>query len=98
MIFQNAAKSVTAARRRLAAAVPRATFGPGSHGSPRLPRVLFVNDLWGYGTVTMAMAVAERLEGQVVSVFAGMGPGFELARRAPFDCLVAADTMASPTP
>jgi hypothetical protein len=62
----------------------------------RLPRILFVNDLWGYGTVTMAMAVAEELQERAVSRFAGQGPGFELARRGCFDDLLRVDTMADP--
>lgn len=61
------------------------------------PSVLFVNDLWGYGTVTMARAVADELEGEAERVFAGDGPGFELARRATsFDRLLQVDTMADP--
>jgi hypothetical protein len=63
----------------------------------RPPHILFVNDLWGYGTVTMAMAVASELEGRATCLFAGQGPGFELARRAIcFDALLATDTMAEP--
>jgi hypothetical protein len=62
------------------------------------PRVLFVNDLWGYGTVTMAMAVAEELEGRATRLFAGKGPGFELARQGCFEELMMADTMAHPIP
>jgi hypothetical protein len=64
----------------------------------RPPRVLFVTDLWGYGTTTMAMAIAEELEGQTTRIFAGMGPGFELARRSSFEGLVPVDTMADPMP
>jgi hypothetical protein len=60
----------------------------------RLPRVLFVNDLWGYGTVTMAMAVADELAGHAVCQFAGVGPGFELARKGSFDKVLRVDTMA----
>jgi hypothetical protein len=62
----------------------------------QLPGILFVNDLWGYGTVTMAMAVAEELEGRAIRLFAGQGPGFELARRACFDDLLMVDTMTDP--
>ncbi len=78
------------------------TMSPTSQHRPgrdlsRPPRVLFVNDLWGYGTVTMAMAVAGELEGRATCRFAGQGPGFELARRAEcFDALLAADTMTEP--
>jgi hypothetical protein len=61
------------------------------------PRVLFVTDLWGYGSVTMAMAIAEELEGRATRLFAGTGPRFELARRAAvFDRLVPVDTTANP--
>jgi hypothetical protein len=60
------------------------------------PRVLFVNDLWGYGTVTMAMAVAAALEGRAIRTFAGQGPGFDLAGRDGFDETLRADTMAEP--
>lgn len=60
----------------------------------RRPSILFVNDLWGYGTVTMAMAVAEALEGRATRTFAGEGPGFVLASRGPFDGLLQTDTMA----
>jgi hypothetical protein len=55
------------------------------------PRVLFVNDLWGYGTVTVAMAIADELDG-CTRLFAGKGPGFELARRSSFDGLERLDT------
>lgn len=55
------------------------------------PRVLFVNDLWGYGTVTVAMAIADELS-DCTCLFAGQGPGFELARRSSFDGLERLDT------
>ncbi|TMC13569.1 MAG: hypothetical protein E6J41_00090 [Chloroflexi bacterium] len=61
-----------------------------------MPRILFVNDLWGYGTVTMAMAVAEELRERAICRFAGRGPGYELARRDCFDDLLRVDTMADP--
>jgi hypothetical protein len=98
MVLEKASHGVTAARRRLAAVMPAAGRGGGSASGERPPRVLFVNDLWGYGTVTMAMAIADELDGQATRIFAGMGPGFELARRSPFEGLVAADTMADPLP
>lgn len=60
------------------------------------PRVLFVNDLWGYGTATMAMTIAAELEGWATRLFAGMGPGFELARRADFEGLLPVDSMTEP--
>src|SRR5262245_50365439 len=85
---------MAAGRRRLWAG----SRGGGAACDRRRPRVLFVNDLWGYGTVTMAMAVAEELEGRATRIFAGFGPGFELARRSSFDGLIAIDTMADPLP
>jgi len=66
----------------------------GQHDGGRPPTILFVNDLWGYGTVTMALAVAEELEGRAVRRFAGFGPGFELARRACFERLLHVNTMS----
>jgi hypothetical protein len=78
--------------------LPAAGGGGGSARGERLPRVLFVNDLWGYGTVTMGLSIADELEGQATRIFAGMGAGFELARGASFDGLVAANTMAEPLP
>jgi hypothetical protein len=98
MMLKKASRGVTAARRRLAAVMPAAGRGGGPASGQRPPRVLFVNDLWGYGTVTMAMAIADELEGQATRIFAGMGPGFELARRSSFEGLVPADTMADPLP
>jgi hypothetical protein len=90
-------RAATAARRRIAAAMrPVRHESYASGGRP--PRILFVNDLWGYGTVTMSMAIAEELEGRATRIFAGMGPGFELARRSSFDGLVPVDTMADPLP
>jgi hypothetical protein len=59
-----------------------------------MPKVLFVDDQWGYGPVTMALAIAEELEGRVTRLFAGQGPSFDLARRGCFDRLVQTDTMA----
>jgi hypothetical protein len=60
--------------------------------------VLFVNDLWGYGTVSIVLAIAAELEGRAVRRFAGRGPGFDLARRFPFEGWIETDTMAaSPT-
>jgi UDP:flavonoid glycosyltransferase YjiC (YdhE family) len=73
--------------------VPSSSF---QRSSGRRPRILFVNDLWGYGTVTMAMAVAEQLHDRAICRFAGQGPGFELARRDCFDDLLRGDTMAEP--
>jgi hypothetical protein len=98
MMLERASLGVTGARRGLGGTVPAAGRAVGSAYGKRLPRVLFVNDLWGYGSVTMGMAVADELEGRAARIFAGMGPGFELARRAPFEGLVAADTMADPLP
>lgn len=60
------------------------------------PAVLFTPDLWGYGTFTMAMAIAEGLEGSATRIFAGTGPSFELARRSSFDGRTAVNTMADP--
>jgi hypothetical protein len=97
-MLEKATTRATAARRRLAAALSGVRMGTEPPAGRRQPRVLFVNDLWGYGTVTIAMAVAEEMEGRAIRIFAGMGPGFELARRSPFDGLVAVDTMATPTP
>ncbi len=74
--------------------LPGSSAGGGGHEPP--PQVLFVTDLWGYGTTTMAMTVAEEMDGRAVRLFAGMGPGFELARRSSFDRLLAVDTMAEP--
>jgi hypothetical protein len=97
MILDKVRRSVVAARRRSSPAGRRP--GPGGASPPRPARVLFVNDLWGYGTVTMATAIAEDLADRgIARLFAGMGPGFELARRGPFDGLVLADTMAAPMP
>jgi hypothetical protein len=67
---------------------------PSPAGSGGRPRILFVNDLWGYGTVTMAMAVAEELQSKAYCQFAGTGPGYELARRGCFHDLLRIDTMA----
>jgi hypothetical protein len=69
--------------------------GPGARGDPW---ALFVNDQWGYGSVTTAIVIADELEGRVGRMFAGSGPGFELARRSGFDRLVQADTMAETVP
>lgn len=64
-----------------------------------MSRALFVSDQWGYGTTTIAMAVAQELEGLATRLFAGEGTGFDLARRSSFDELVATDTMAAdPSP
>jgi len=63
----------------------------------RRPSILFVNDLWGYGTVTMAMAVAEELgkrAHRAHRTFAGEGPGYDLASRGPFDRFLETNTMA----
>jgi len=62
------------------------------------PWVLFVNDQWGYGSVTTAIVIADELEAKAGRSFAGMGPGFELARRSGFDTLVRTDTMADAVP
>jgi hypothetical protein len=97
-MLERASQGAARARRKFAATVPAAGRGGGTAYGERPPRVLFVNDLWGYGTVTMGMAIADELEGRATRIFAGMGAGFELARRAPFDGLVAADTMADPLP
>jgi hypothetical protein len=99
-MLEKTAQRLLAARRRLRPGSP-ALAGPRSrrpavHEPP--PRVLFVNDLWGYGTVTMAMVVADALEGHATRLFAGMGPGLELARRSSFDGLLAADTTAEIAP
>jgi hypothetical protein len=67
-----------------------------ARASDPLPRVGFVNDLWGYGPVIMAIAIAEALEGHMTRLFAGQGPGYDLARRACFDKLVHTNTMATP--
>jgi len=72
---------------------------PGTGARARgQPWVLFVNDQWGYGSVTTAIVIADELEGKARRSFAGMGPGFELARRSSFDTLVRADTMADVAP
>lgn len=62
----------------------------------RRPTVLFVSDQWGYGTATMGRVIADELKGDVVRLFAGDGPGFELARRASFDRCLRVDSMAQP--
>src|SRR5262245_30996498 len=59
-----------------------------------LPMVGFVTDQWGYGPTVMAIAIAESLEGDVTRLFAGQGPGYDLARRACFEKLVHTDSMA----
>jgi len=48
-----------------------------------LPTVLFVCDEWGYGTTTIALAIAEALAGRADRLFAGGGPAYNLARRRP---------------
>jgi len=98
MTLEMATRGATAVRRRIAAAMRPSVRRERCATGRRPPRVLFVNDLWGYGTVTMAMAIADELEGQATRIFAGMGPGFELARRSSFDSLVPVDTMADPLP
>jgi hypothetical protein len=65
--------------------------------APGPPRILFVSDGWGYGTTTMALAIAEELADYTL-LFAGTGPSFELARRASFDRLLRLDTAADPMP
>jgi hypothetical protein len=95
-MFEKTARGATTARRRIAAAMRQTARRESGASGGAPPRVLFVNDQWGYGTVTMAMAIAEELEGRATRVFAGMGPGFELARRSSFDRLVPVDTMTDP--
>jgi hypothetical protein len=63
-----------------------------------LPRILLVDDQWGYGPVSMAMCVAEQLADRAVRVYAGQGPPYEFARRGPVDRLVrTCTTSARPT-
>lgn len=60
------------------------------------PKVLFVNDNWGYGSTTIAIAIADEVTGKAVRSFAGAGSAYDLARRAAFDRLIAVDTMTTP--
>ncbi len=61
--------------------------------------ILFVTDQWGYGTATVALAIAEELraagarERDLSLTLAGTGAGFYLAARASLDCMVRTDTM-----
>jgi hypothetical protein len=59
-----------------------------------LPRILLVDDQWGYGPVSMAMSIAEQLADRAVRVYAGQGPPYEFARRGPVDRLVRTSTMS----
>jgi hypothetical protein len=94
-ILDTTARRVVDLHRRLAT-VALVPDGPAGR-VPGPPRILFVTDGWGYGTTTMALAIAEELAGYTL-LFAGTGPGFELARRASFDRLLRLDTAADPVP
>jgi hypothetical protein len=59
-----------------------------------MPSVLFVNDNWGYGSTTTAIAIADQIVGVAERRFAGTGAALGLARRANFDGASKLDTMA----
>jgi hypothetical protein len=59
------------------------------------PRILLVDDQWGYGPVSMVMSIAEQLAERAVRVYAGQGPPYEFARRGPVDRLVRTSTISA---